>query len=298
MVIRDGRALEALGRARTLVLDKTGTLTAGRPRVLSVTTGSSRSPAEVLQLAASLDQVSPHVLAEALVREAHVRGLPLTVPLDAAEEPGKGITGLVDGHQLQVGRVELPGEPPAWARTARNRAALDGAAVVWLTVDGELSGAVLLRDPVRYDAPRTLRRLRGAGLTRLVMLTGDHEGAAREVAAVLGLDGVASRQSPADKVAAVRAERTSAVTVMVGDGVNDAPALAAADVGVAMGARGSTASSEAADADGRPPSGLAPSPCRAPWAESPSRWPRWPWPQLATSHRLQARCCRKRSTSP
>ncbi|PYC82659.1 heavy metal translocating P-type ATPase [Streptomyces tateyamensis] len=247
VVIRDGRALEVLGRARTLVLDKTGTLTAGRPRVLSVSAAPGRTSAELLRLAASLDQVSPHVLAEALVREAHARGLSLIAPLDAAEEPGRGITGLVDGHRLGVGRVELPGDLPAWARAASNRAALDGAAIVWLTVDGELSGVVLLRDPVRHDAPRTLTRLHEAGLTRLVMLTGDHEGAAREVAAVLGLDDVASRQSPSDKVTAVRAERARAVTVMVGDGVNDAPALAAANVGVAMGARGSTASSEAAD---------------------------------------------------
>lgn len=128
-----------------------------------------------------------------------------------------------------------------------NRALLDGAAVAWLTVDGCPAGAVLLRDPLRHDAARTLRHLRAAGIERLLMLTGDRAEPAGEVGAVLGLDEVRAGLDPVGKVAVVRAERERAVTVMVGDGVNDAPALAAADIGVAMGARGSTATSEAAD---------------------------------------------------
>lgn len=229
-------------------MDKTGTLTAGRPRVTEVAAAPGWSSSEVLRLAASLDQVSAHVLAEAIVREARVRNLDLSMPADATEEPGSGAFGTVDGHRLGVGkRGPVSGTLPAWARAVDNRALLDGAAVAWLTSDGLLAGAVLLQDPLRRDAPRTVRRLRAAGLTRLMMLTGDRAEAALEVGAVLGLDEVRAGQLPADKVAAVREESARAVTVMVGDGVNDAPALAAADIGVAVGARGSTATSEAAD---------------------------------------------------
>ncbi len=247
VVIRSGGALENLGHATTLVMDKTGTLTMGRPVVVDIAAAPGMDAIEILRLAASVDQVSPHVLAEAIVREALARGLVLSLPRGVTEQPGSGVTATLDDATVTVGKLADGTTSEPWAQSAVNRARLDSAALAWVSIDGQPKGAVLLQDPLRRHAPRTMRRLREAGFNRLVMLTGDRAEPAREVGTVLGLDEVYSQQTPADKVTAVRAERERAVTVMVGDGINDAPALAAATVGVAMGARGATASSEAAD---------------------------------------------------
>ncbi|MEK8074083.1 heavy metal translocating P-type ATPase [Rhodococcoides navarretei] len=247
VLIRHGGALENLGHATTLVLDKTGTLTTGRPTGGDIVAAPGTDPTELLRLAASADRLSPHVLAEAIVREATGRGLALSMPTDVDEAAGTGVASTVDGRRITVGSLDVGPDAPAWARAVLARAAFDGAVIAWVTIDSALAGAILLVDPLRRDASRTLRRLRSAGLTRVVMLTGDRHEPAEAVGAILGLDAVYAEQTPADKVAGVRTERESAVTIMVGDGVNDAPALAAATVGVAMGARGSTASSEAAD---------------------------------------------------
>ncbi|MEH0971155.1 heavy metal translocating P-type ATPase [Micromonospora sp. CPCC 205546] len=246
MLVRDGGSLELLGRARTLLVDKTGTLTAGRPRAAEVVAAPDGDRDDVLRLAASVEQLSPHVLARALVAQARERGLPLTEPAGATEEPGRGVRGSVDGRQVRVG--QLDGDLPDWAGRARSRAELAGRSVVWVSGERGPLGAILLEDPVRPDARRTVRRLREAGLERIVMVTGDRPDVAAQVARVVGVDDVVTRCSPAEKAARVREEARRAVTVMVGDGVNDAPALAEAHVGVAMGATGATASADVADA--------------------------------------------------
>ena len=246
VVVRGGGALERLGQARTLLLDKTGTLTAGRPTVVDVVTAPDGDRDQVLRLAAAVEQVSPHVLAAAIVAAAADRGIDVPGVTEVTEQPGIGVSGKVDGRTVQVGRAGE--DPPAWARAAHQRAELDGSTVAWVTVDDVVIGLIRLHDSLRVDAPRTIRRLRQAGLARLVMLTGDRRPAAERVARRVGLDEVVARCSPADKVARARQESATAVTVMDGAGVNDAPALAAADVGVAMGAHGATAAAEVADA--------------------------------------------------
>ena len=251
IIVKGGGALETLGRGQVLLFDKTGTLTTGVPRVADVEVFGDVDAGELLRLAGSLDQVSPHVLAGAIVRAGRERGLALSFPEGANEEYGGGIRGTVDGRNVAIGTASFvsPGSPlPPRARDVRRRSMLEGSSCAFVAVDGSVAGAIVIDDPVRPDSPRVIRSLRRAGIERVIMVTGDHPDVASSVAAALGVDRILSERSPAEKVEAVQEERRDGrTTIMVGDGINDAPALAAADVGVAMGARGATASSEAAD---------------------------------------------------
>jgi soluble P-type ATPase len=251
IIVKGGGALETLARGSVLMFDKTGTLTSGVPTVADVESFGDLDSTELLRLAASLDQVSPHVLAAALVRAANERDLELEFPGPVDERHGAGIEGEVGGRRVALGKASFAsgGLPlPRAARDVRRRSMLDGSSCVFIAVDGEVAGAFLIDDPIRPDTPRVIRSLRRTGITRVVMVTGDHPDVAESVGAALGVDRILSERAPAEKVDAVEAERGEGdVIVMVGDGLNDAPALAAADVGVAMGARGATASSEAAD---------------------------------------------------
>jgi len=249
VIVKGGGVLERLAQARVLVFDKTGTVTRGHPTVVETVTAEWVEPDDLLRLAASIEQISPHVLASAVVRAAAERGLATVWPDDVDEALGQGISGTVEGTVVRVGRLAwlAPELHPTWVKQVQRRVLLDGSLSVYVELDGRLAGALVLEDPLRPDAPRTIRELRRAGVERIVMATGDRAAVADAVGAALGVDEVLAERSPADKVTAVQLERKLGTTVMVGDGVNDAPALAVADVGVALGARGSTASSDAAD---------------------------------------------------
>jgi cation transport ATPase len=250
IIVKGGGALETLGRAKLIFVDKTGTVTTGVPTLGGTLSFTQMDADMILCLAASMEQASSHVLAGAIVNGARSRRLELVAPRDVVEEAGSGIRGRVEGRLVAVGRRSwvAPGASvPEGAAAAEQRVADQGASTVFVAIDGGLAGMVWLTDPIRSDAASTIQALRAVGVQRITMLSGDHATVANRIGAALHLDAVMAEQSPADKIEAVRAARAQGTTVMVGDGINDAPALAAADVGVAMGARGTTASSEAAD---------------------------------------------------
>lgn len=245
VIVKHGRAIEQLGRAQAVVFDKTGTLTLGQPTVAHIEGLNGMAAPEVLRLAAAVEQLSSHHLGHAVVDASRDRasGRPLPPVTGFRESPGRGVSGVVEGRRVEIGSLrhlrDVGISPPEHAG--------DGT-TAHVAVDGRIVGAIHFADRLRHQVPALMQHLAVLGVRETVMLTGDREAPAEAIAAQAGIRTVRANLLPADKVAAVRelAKRHGNV-LMVGDGINDAPALAAATVGVAMGAHGTAVSAEAAD---------------------------------------------------
>ena len=248
ILIKGGKAIETLAQIRSIVLDKTGTLTHGQAQIVSIRPAEGMPADELLRIAASLDQASKHIIAQTIVAEARKRSLALAIPTEVVETPGEGVSGRVDGRPVLVGGLHyvagtvggavtsmLPGERPP------------GALASAVAVDGKFAGVLILSDQLRAGTEQLLKSLRALGIERIVLATGDRHEVAQAVASGLSIDLVRSELAPDAKVLTVLSERKNGPVMMIGDGVNDAPALAAADIGLAMGAKGAAASAEAAD---------------------------------------------------
>lgn len=243
-VIRSSATLEKLHRVATVAFDKTGTLTRGTPALVDVRPAGGLDADALVRLSAAAEQASVHVLADAIVRGATARGITLPVPQDVTETTAGGVTATVAGVRVVVGKRTFVAEQIGADVPAPGLA--PGELAVHVATDGAYAGCLVLRDEVRADAAATVARLRAGGVGHVLMVTGDEEATARAVAEQVGIDDVRAGCLPADKVAAVR-DVSGRPVVMVGDGVNDAPVLAAADVGIALAARGSSAATESAD---------------------------------------------------
>lgn len=246
VLIKGARPLENMARIQSIILDKTGTLTDGRPQIASVVCAQGDTEDEIVRLAASLDQASKHPIAQAIVTAARLRGLELVLPAETREFPGEGVSGIVDGRPVVVGGYGFVARHAETARLPLPEAQA-GSVIVAVAVAGRIAGYIVMADPVREEVAGMLAGLRREGVQRILLATGDRAAVAERIAGGLGLDGIHSGLTPDQKVLVVLTERKNGAVMMVGDGVNDAPALAAADVGVAMGARGAAASAETAD---------------------------------------------------
>ena len=253
VLIKGGMHLEALARARVVAFDKTGTLTRGRPEVVDLAPADGVTAAELLTIAGAVERRSQHPLAQAVVRRAEAEGLALPPAGDLQSITARGVQSEVNGETVRIGSLKLWARaeeaPPAAIAASIERIGASGRSVMVVQHGARWLGVIGLADPPRETGPATLARLRQMGLTPLVMLTGDHRGVAEAVGRELGLDVIRADLLPEEKVVAIRELTVEhGPVVMVGDGINDAPALAAASVGVAMGGAGSAAALETADA--------------------------------------------------
>ncbi|NJM30282.1 MAG: cadmium-translocating P-type ATPase [Rhizobiales bacterium] len=247
VLLKGGDVLERLAKARVLVADKTGTLTTGHAALVRVDAQRGFDAKDVLRLAASLDQASAHAIAVSIVKSAREAGAVLSEPRLADETAGEGVTGKVDGKRVAIGGAKFVSRTLRGRRLPR-RTSKPGEVLVAVAAGGKFAGWIVLADQLRSDAGAALDALRQAGIFRVVLASGDSANVVDRIASDLGIEHRHGDMTPEDKVRLVTAERANGPVIMAGDGVNDAPALAAADVGIAMGARGSAASAEAADA--------------------------------------------------
>jgi heavy metal translocating P-type ATPase len=246
VLIKSAKILETLALVKTLLIDKTGTLTYGRARLKIIESVDGIGDDEILRMAGSLAQASQHVMSEALVDAARSKGVALVAPAEVLETPGEGLAGLIGARRVVLGHPDFVARM-ASAPLAGSSAAITGSVSVAVGIDGVHAATLVFVDELRPETPAALRTFREQGIARIVLVTGDRAEVAEAVGRVLPIDRIIANASPADKVEAVRSESAAGPTIMIGDGINDAPALALADVGVALGARGAAAASEAAD---------------------------------------------------